>query len=124
MTRNEDNAFARCRALIGAFVCSEVTKAEFAEAFVDCLIDAPIMAAKRALRGMLRDHLELLLPYVEALESSQGIREHRGFINDGIGTDERKQHYEIIAEHALDVCLIIRNNHHKAGEQDATFNGG
>lgn len=124
MTRNEDDAIARCRELIGAFVCSEVTEAEFAGAFVDCLIDAPIMAAKRASRGMLRNHLELLLPYLEVIESSQGLREHRGFNNDGMGTDERKQHYEITAEHALDVCLIIRNNYHKTVEQDATSNGG
>lgn len=122
MTRNEDDAFARCRALIGAFVCSEVTEAEFAQAFIDCLIDAPIMAAKRASRGMLRNHLVLLLPYVEALESSQGFREHRGFINDGMNTDERKQHYEVTAEHALDVCLIIRNNHRRTVEQAAPSN--
>ena len=118
----EDDAFNRCRALIGFLVCQDITEEEFAVNFVDCLADAPIMAAKRATRGMLSSHLELLLPNVELLESAKGIRHHRGFINDGMDDRERKNHYEKTASHILDVCTVIRNNHRKSVEQGVDLN--
>ena len=66
---------------------------------------------------MLAEHLELLLPYVGVLESKEGVREHRGFINDGMSDDERKACYEATDDHALDVCRIIRNNYRKCIEE-------
>lgn len=119
--RSEEDAYGMCRRLIGHLVCAEITEIEFSKGFINCLIDAPLMAAKRATRGMRSSHLEILLPYIKVLETNQGIREHRGFINDGMDLEERRVHYTNSAEHALDVCQIARNNHRRSLEKD---NGG